>query len=156
MGVGSPVGTDIGTQELKNKLAIGKRNEFAIWGYLLAEGFDVFPSLVDDKGIDGIVGYKGRYFEVQIKSGENWSNQRGLGRKVVSVNPDRIFLIYNTALDEVRYFTGKHILDEVEWENSIDCNMPQIKLPKRMLEKYQGHDWAGLVAYLRGAEISIV
>jgi len=51
--------------EVKNKLAIGKRNEFTIWGYLLGEGFDVFPSLVDDKGIDGIVGHNGRYFEVQ-------------------------------------------------------------------------------------------
>lgn len=50
--------------EIKNKLAIGKRNEFAIWGYLLGEGFDVFPSLVDDKGIDGVVGYNGRYVVV--------------------------------------------------------------------------------------------
>lgn len=134
--------------EIKNKLAIGKRNEFAIWGYLLGEGFDVFPSLVDDKGIDGIVGHKGRYFEVQIKSGENWNNQRGLSRAAVSVNPDRIFLIYNTVEDEVRYFTGRQILDEAEWQKSIDYTISQIRLPKRMLEKYQAHNWAGFVAYL--------
>lgn len=135
--------------EIKNKLAIGKRNEFAIWGYLLCEGFDVFPSLVDDKGIDGIVGHEGRYFEVQIKSGENWNNQRGLSRVAVNVNPDRIFLIYNTIEDEVRYFTGRQILDEAEWQKSIDYSISQIKLPKRMLEKYQAHNWAGFVAYLR-------
>lgn len=135
--------------EIKNKLAIGKRNEFAIWGYLLGEGFDVFPSLVDDKGIDGIVGHEGRYFEVQIKSGENWNNQRGLSRAAVSVNPDRIFLIYNTVEDEVRYFTGRQILDEAEWQKSIDYTISQIRLPKRMLEKYQAHNWAGFVAYLR-------
>ena len=29
------------TTETKNKLAIGKRNEFAIWGYLLGEQIDV-------------------------------------------------------------------------------------------------------------------
>ncbi|QHF04568.1 hypothetical protein N015_20025 [Pseudomonas asturiensis] len=135
--------------EIKNKLAIGKRSEFAIWGYLLGEGFDVFPSLVDDKGIDGIVGHEGRYFEVQIKSGENWNNQRGLSQAAVSVNPDRIFLIYNTIEDEVRYFTGRQILDEAEWQKSIDYTISQIRLPKRMLEKYQAHNWAGFVAYLR-------
>lgn len=137
------------TTETKNKLAIGKRNEFAIWGYLLGEQIDVFPSLVDDKGIDGIVGFNGRYFEVQIKSGENWNNQRGLSRAAVSHNPARIFLIYNTTKDEVRYFTGQQILDEVEWQASIDWDRSQIKLPKRMLEKYAAHDWAGFIAYLK-------
>lgn len=137
---------------IKNKLAIGKRNEFAIWGYLLGEGFDVFPSLVDDKGIDGIVGHEGRYFEVQIKSGESWSSQRGLSRAAVSANPDRIFLIYNTVEDEVRYFTGRQILAEAEWQKSIDYTISQIGLPKRMLEKYQAHDWVGFVAYLKSSQ----
>ena len=135
----------------KNKLAIGKRNEFAIWGYLLEAGFDVFPSLVDDKGIDGIVGHKGRYFEVQIKSGEHWNNQRGLSRAAVSVNPERIFLIYNTSKDDVRYFTGQHILDEPEWQQSIDWSISQIKLPKRLLEKYESHNWEGFIAHLQTA-----
>jgi hypothetical protein len=115
--------------EIKNKLAIGKRNEFAIWGYLLGEGFDVFPSLVDDKGIDGIVGHEGRYFEVQIKSGENWNNQRGLSRAAVSVNPDRIFLIYNTVEDEVRYFTGRQILDEAECKSPLTTAFPKSSFP---------------------------
>lgn len=137
--------------EVKNKLAIGKRNEFAIWGYLLGEGFDVFPSLVDDKGIDGIVGYKGRYYEVQIKSGENWNNQRGISRSAVSANLDRIFLIYNTTENEVRYFTGQQILDEVEWQKCIDWTVSQIKLPRRMLQKYEAHNWAGFVVYLRSS-----
>ncbi|MDY1046951.1 hypothetical protein SOM55_09075 [Pseudomonas coleopterorum] len=134
---------------VKNKLAIGKRNEFVIWGYLLAEGIDVFPSLVDDKGIDGVVGYMGRYFEVQIKSGENWNNQRGLSRKAVSHNPERIFLIYNTTADEVRYFTGAQILNEPAWEVSIDWSRAQIKLPKLMLDKYKDHNWDGFIAYLK-------
>lgn len=135
--------------EAKNKLAIGKRNEFVIWAYLLTEGIDVFPALVDDKGIDGVVGYKGRYFEVQVKSGENWNNQRGLSRKTVSHNPERIFLIYNTTEDDVRYFTGAQILDEPAWDLSIDWRLAQIKLPKAMLEKYKGHDWDGFIAYLK-------
>ncbi|MFI8375508.1 hypothetical protein ACIGCH_15630 [Pseudomonas helleri] len=139
--------------EIKNKLAIGKRNEFAIWGYLLGEGFDVFPSLVDYKGIDEIVGHQGRYFEVQIKSGENWNNQRRLSRSAVSANPDRILLIYNTTVDEVRYFTGRQIRDEPEWQECIDWTIFQIKLPKQMLQKYEAHNWAGFVAYLRSSKL---
>jgi len=67
----------------------------------------------------------------------------------VSQNPERIFLIYNSTEDEVRYFTGQQILDEAEWQTSIDWDFPQIKLPKRMLEKYEAHNWAGFVAYLQ-------
>ena len=135
--------------EVKNKLAIGKRNEFVVWAYLLTEEIDVFPALVDDKGIDGVVGYKGRYFEVQIKSGENWNNQRGLSRKAVSHNPERIFLIYNATEDEVRYFTGAQILNEPAWDLSIDWRFPQIKLPKSMLDKYKDHNWDGFISYLK-------
>ncbi len=133
-----------------HKLAIGKRNEFVIWAWLLKDGFDVFPSLVDDKGVDGIVAHNGKFFEIQIKSGENWSNQRGLGVDVLSQNPDRIFLIFNYTENEVRYFTARHILEEPEWKECITWEMPQIKLPKTLLSKYEKHDWAGFVKYLRG------
>lgn len=133
-----------------DKLAIGKRNEFLIWARLLKEGFDVYPSLVDDKGVDGIVGCNGKYFEIQIKSGKNWNNQRGIGGESLKQNPDRIFLIFNYEKDEVRYFTAGQILEEPEWEECINFGMPQIKLPKTLLEKYENHNWAGLVAYLQG------
>ncbi|MCP1501192.1 hypothetical protein J2Y86_005899 [Pseudomonas migulae] len=133
-----------------HKMAIGKRNEFRIWAWLIDEGFDVYPSLVDDKGIDGLVGCNGRYFEVQIKSGMNWANQRGVGTASLSVNPDRIFLIFNYAIEEVRFFTARQILEEVEWSESIGWKIPQIKLNKVLLEKYEMHNWDGFVNYLRG------
>ncbi len=136
-----------------HKLAIGKRNEFRVWAWLIDEGFDVYPSLVDDKGIDGIVGFEGKYFEIQVKSGKNWSNQRGFGIEKLLESPERIYLIFNYTTDEVRYFTAQQILDEPEWQESIRWPMPQIKLPKNTLERYQHHDWNGFINYLRSAAI---
>lgn len=136
-----------------HKLAIGKRNEFRVWAWLIDEGFDVYPSLVDDKGIDGIIGVDGKYFEIQIKSGKNWNNQRGIGEVQLSKSLERIYLIFNYTIDEVRYFTAQQILDEPEWQESIRWLMPQIKLPKNTLEKYKDHDWDGFISYLRSKAI---
>ena len=137
-----------------HKLAIGKRHEFVIWARLLQEGFDVFPALVDDKGIDGIVGFEGKYKEVQIKSGKNWTNQRGLSVEALSRNVERIFLIYDYTKDEVRFFTANEILSEKEWQECIRWDIPQIKLNKEMLKKYQSHDWEGFANYLRGTRLN--
>lgn len=136
-----------------HKLAVGKRNEFKVWAWLIDEGFDVYPSLVDDKGIDGIIGVNGKYFEIQIKSGKSWSNQRGMGKAQLSKSLERIYLIFNYTTDEVRYFTAQQILNEPEWQESINWLMPQIKLPKNTLEKYKHHDWNGFLGYLRSKAI---
>lgn len=135
-----------------HKLAIGKRHEFLIWARLLQAEFDVFPSMVDDKGIDGIVGYRGKYFEIQIKSGENWANQRGFGEAGLRVNPERIYVVFNYTADEIRYFRADQILSEEAWQESIRWNIPQIKLPKALLEKYKDQDWDGFVRYLKGEQ----
>ncbi len=133
-----------------NKVAIGKRNEFQIWAWLIEAGLDVYPSLVDDKGIDGIVGNEsGDYYEIQIKSGKNWNNQRGLKREILQDHPNRIFVIFNYEAQEIRYFTGQDILNEGEWSESITWEFAQIKLGKAMLVKYRDHDWDGYVAYLK-------
>ena len=135
-----------------HKLALGKRTELRVWSWLIDEGFDVFPSLVDDRGIDGLVGFNGKYYEVQIKSGKNWTNQRGIKADILGNHPERIFLIVNYTLDEVRYFTAKDILNEPEWFESTRWNIPQIKLNKKTLLKYQSHDWDGFVQYLKSAQ----
>ena len=120
----------------------------------MQEGFDVFPALVDDKGIDGIVGFEGCYKEIQIKSGKNWRNQRGLSAKALSINVERIFIIYNYSKDEIRFFTAKEIISEPEWKDCIRWPIPQINLNKKMLDKYAEKDWHGLLIYLRGWKIN--
>lgn len=131
-----------------SKMSIGKRNEFLVWAKLIEAGFDVYPSLVDDKGIDGIVGANGKYFEIQIKSGANWVNQRGFKKEVLEANPTRIYLVYNYTVNEFRYFTARQILEEVFWSHSISWKLSQINLNKAMLEKYKAHDWSGFLSYL--------
>lgn len=131
-----------------SKMSIGKRNEFLVWAKLIEAGFDVYPSLVDDKGIDGIVGSNGKYFEIQIKSGANWVNQRGFKKEVLEANPTRIYLVYNYTVNEFRYFTAQQILEEVFWSHSISWKLSQINLNKAMLEKYKAHDWSGFLSYL--------
>ncbi|ELA7327638.1 hypothetical protein Q9X94_003775 [Vibrio alginolyticus] len=135
-----------------HKLSLGKRTELRVWSWLIDEGFDVYPSLVDDKGIDGLVGFKGYYYEVQIKSGKNWSNQRGIKADILENHPNRIFLIVNYTLDEVRYFTSTDILNEQEWTESTKWKIPQIKLNRKTLEKYQAHNWDGFVQYLKSGQ----
>lgn len=134
-----------------SKLSIGKRNEFLVWAKLIEEEFDVYPSLVDDKGIDGVVGSNGKYFEIQIKSGANWVNQRGFKKEVLEANPTRIYLVYNYTANQFRYFTAQQILQETFWANSISWRMSQINLNKSMLEKYKAHDWDGFISYLKAA-----
>jgi hypothetical protein len=134
-----------------SKMSIGKRNEFLVWAKLIEAGLDVYPSLVDDKGIDGVVGSNGKYFEIQIKSGSNWVNQRGFKKEVLEANPTRIYLVYNYTANQFRYFTAQQILDEVFWAHSISWKMSQINLNKTMLEKYKAHDWGGFISYLKAA-----
>ncbi|MDR3054964.1 MAG: hypothetical protein LBU53_06120 [Zoogloeaceae bacterium] len=132
----------------KSRLAIGKRNEWTIWAWFMRDGFDVYPSIVDDKGIDGIVGYKSKYYEVQIKSGENWSNQRGINKELLKSSRERIYIIFNYAKGEILYFTADEILREKEWKESITWELPQIRLTTAMREKYKDHDWNGLIQHL--------
>jgi len=131
-----------------HKLSIGKRHEFHVWGLLLKEGLDIYPALVDTKGIDGIVGANGKYLELQIKSAKNWSNHRGISLKALNQNPNRIFLIHNYTENDYRYFTARQILKEQAWQECIQWKIPQLKLNQTMLDKYARHDWEGFISYL--------
>lgn len=134
---------------MENRISIGKRNEFSVWAKLLEEGIDIFPALVDDKGIDGIIGYKENYFEVQIKSGKKWENPRGISYEVCVNNENRIFIIYNYTLKEIRFLTGRGILNEPEWQKTIKWDIPQLKWNKKLLDKYNKNNFEGLVNFIK-------
>lgn len=53
----------------RDSASYGKRQEFKAIAKLLGEGFDVYPTLVDDQGIDCIVRINAnRYLDIQIKA----------------------------------------------------------------------------------------
>lgn len=133
-----------------HRLAIGKRHEFMVWARLLKEGLDIYPSLVDDKGIDAIVGHESRYFEVQVKSAANWTGQRGFKLQTLQKFPHRVFIVSNHSTGEIRFFTSCDILNEPAWADKITWEKwSQIPLSKTLLEKYGNHDWNGLINYLK-------
>jgi len=134
---------------LMNKIAIGKRSEFYLWAKLLKSEIDVFPSLVDDKGIDAIVGYSSRYYEVQVKSAQNWTGQRGISFEKLQSNRRRLFIIYNYSKDELRFFTSAQILKEKAWSKSIKFDWAQIPLSKTLLKKYSKNDYDGFIRFLK-------
>jgi len=136
------------------RLSIGKRNEFSVWAKLLENGIDVYPSLVDDKKIDGLVGFNGRYSEVQIKSGETWNNPRGISFEVCSKNPRRIFIIYNYLEKKYIYLTGKQITLEKTWKEPIRWEISQLRWNRKMLEKYGSQDFDALVKFLKTSKAS--
>ncbi|MEW6722402.1 MAG: hypothetical protein AB1324_04015 [Candidatus Micrarchaeota archaeon] len=128
---------------------IGKRNEFSVWARLLEYGIDVYPSLVDDKKIDGLIGLNGHYFEVQIKSGKEWNRPRGFSYEICKKNPNRIFIIYNYTKKAHIFLTGEDILKEKEWKETTRWDLPQLKWNKKILEKYSSHDFDGLIRFLK-------
>lgn len=134
-----------------DKFSIGKRNEFKIWAYLLENGIDVYPTMVDDKGIDGLVGYNGNYFEIQIKSATNWTDQRGIAFAKLKTNLKRIIIVYNYKKNEIRYFTSEEILNEPKWEKTVKLpKWSQIPLNKHLLEKYSKNNLEGLIKLIKG------
>jgi hypothetical protein len=131
------------------RLSIGKRNEFSVWAELLKNGIDVYPALVDDKGIDGLVGVNGKSFEVQIKSGSSWNNPRGISFEICSKHLQRIFIIYNYTEKKFIYLTGQQIIREKEWKDTIRWELSQLRWNKKMLEKYSSHNLDGLIKFLK-------
>ena len=56
----------------RDKASFGKRQEYRVIAELLARGFDVYKTLVDDQGIDCIIRFdEKRYADVQIKARSN-------------------------------------------------------------------------------------
>jgi len=122
---------------------------------MLKAGFDVYPSLVDDKGIDAVIGYKGTYFEVQVKSAGSWTGQRGFDFRILQKNTKRIFVVVNHAIDDIRYFTAYDILNEPAWKETITWgSLSQIPLNSSLLDKYDSHTFDGLVKYIENYDAS--
>jgi len=62
---------------MKSTIRPGKGYEMTVFGLLTLAGLDVYASLVDDQGIDGVIRVKAadgaiRYFDLQIKGGQYW------------------------------------------------------------------------------------
>lgn len=62
----------------RNTASFGKRQEYSVIAELLRRGFDVYPTLIDDQGIDCIIRLNSKkYLDIQIKArskeAQNWN-----------------------------------------------------------------------------------
>lgn len=54
----------------------GKSSEYFVYSRLMEAGFDIYPAIVDDKGIDCIIRLdENKYLDIQIKSSSKDANQ---------------------------------------------------------------------------------
>ena len=121
---------------------------------LLKRGIDVFPALVDDRGIDGVVRSTKGYLEVQIKSGKSWDTPRGISREICRAHPERVFIIYNYGENLIIVLTGRQILNEREWETTTAYEWYQLKWPNRLVKKYGSQNLEWLVQRLSKGSIN--
>lgn len=90
----------------------GKAAELHVISRLLNAGMDCYQTIVDDKGIDAIIRIEhssgARYFDVQIKSSQSWSNVRGSVSKLGKCD-NAILLIFNSSTEELFWLDPQSI-----------------------------------------------
>jgi hypothetical protein len=87
--------------------SFGKRQEYVAIAELLRRGFDVYQTLVDDKGIDCIVRHENngelRYLDIQVKARSKDCSPRNAGRfagmEVPNPRPNYYFIFYSEHID---------------------------------------------------------
>ena len=95
----------------KSTVRIGKASECIVFGALLQEGIDVYPSLADDQGIDGVIRSKDGqfYWDLQIKSGSNWNGIRAWTD--MATNRNFILLLFNSEAWEMIWLSPDKMRD---------------------------------------------
>lgn len=87
---------------MNKKIRQGKSYEKIIIGNLLGAGFDVYETVADDQGIDGIIRIekegKVKYYDFQSKGSKNFA---GVRCKTSKLNPNLILIIYSSTSNEM-------------------------------------------------------
>ncbi len=110
--------------DYRNNASYGKRQEFIAMAKLLENGFDVYPSLVDDMGIDCVVRINEEvYLDIQIKSRSN--NTKELGQRayfpqIMIENPrdNYYFMLYSQYLDSYWIIPSLRIVEMADKKGS--------------------------------------
>ena len=103
----------------RSTASFGKRIEYVVIGELLRRGYDVYQTLVDDRGIDCIIRHErnGRlpYMDVQIKARSKdcqaYDAGRFAGLKVDDPRPNYIFLFYSEQVDCYWVFPSRELVN---------------------------------------------
>jgi hypothetical protein len=101
-----------------SRLREGKYKELLVLSRLIAVGLDVYPSAVDDQGIDCVlrvaIGGEARYWDIQIKGYRGYARVVGVDRKAVERKPEDYLLLlaflHQNRADEVFFLTKRQVL----------------------------------------------
>src|SRR5262245_48904895 len=99
--------------------AFGKIQELAVVGQLLKHKFDVYMTVVDDKGIDCVVRLGGRtprYLDIQVKArSENAKIPGGFGVGRFKSRPNLFFVFYSEKAGKHWVMPSRVVAEHANW-----------------------------------------
>ena len=92
--------TDSTQRQYRNKVSLGKRQEYVAIAELLRRGFDIYIPVVDDQGIDCVIRRGDKdYVELQIKARSEDCQPKNAGKftglKIPEPRENYFFLLYS-------------------------------------------------------------
>jgi len=113
----------------RDAASFGKRQEYSIISELLKRGFDVYTTLVDDRGIDCVIRLDDRrYLDIQIKARskdvKQWNSFAGMSFNV----RDNFYFIFYTERDNNFWVIPSKDVKKLGVENKSGLNTGKISL----------------------------
>lgn len=131
----------------KESLTFGKQQEFAVIAALLSRGFDVYPTLVDTKGIDCVVRLSQRtYLDVQIKARSRKAKQPTTFATMDIVPRANYFFIFYTESKQTFWVIPSKELIRLARRNKTGDNAGtySLVLPRSPEKPGRFRDYVGL------------
>jgi hypothetical protein len=127
----------------RDSASFGKRQEFAIISELLRRDFDVYMTLVDDKGIDCVIRQSSEcYIDVQIKARSKNAKHHHFFAALSFTPRKNLWFIFYTEVDDNYWILQSTHLDKIATRNvsGINKGKRHIRFPTsekgRQLAKY--------------------
>ncbi|WP_276133049.1 hypothetical protein [Polluticoccus soli] len=125
------------TSTILSNASYGKRQEFMAVAELIRRGFDVYLTLVDDKGIDCIIRKSDqRYLDIQIKARSAKIEAKNYGYfpllNVPSNRDNHFFVFYSEKANEYWVLPSEEIIRLAE----VDGSCAHIALSGKDIGKY--------------------
>jgi hypothetical protein len=145
----------------RDSASFGKRQEYSVVAELLKHKFDVYMTLVDDKGIDCIIRLNDkRYLDIQIKA-RSISAKQGNFFAAMNFKPRKnLFFIFYTEYNDTFWTIPSSDVKKLSITNKSGANkdkcsltLPKtIKGPKaELFDKYRGIKGFSLLNQYKGA-----
>jgi len=133
----------VAKQSYWDTAAFGKRQEYAVIAELLRRGFDVYQTLVDDKGIDCVLRVEAasglRYVDVQIKARSRDAGMKSWGDWPairVSARPNYVFIFYSEPLRKTWVVRSTEIISRArlhkkdDLDSGYDVKLAKLRSPR--------------------------